>query len=120
MAVVIKRRQLVNDTWQLLRPAPDGSSPMVPLVGDIIVPLALWLEHRDALLFRTGQLGVWLEPDEDPAVIADDLAHFAVVAVNFPQATDGRGYSTARLLRDRYRWRGELRAIGDVLRDQLF
>jgi uncharacterized protein (DUF934 family) len=48
------------------------------------------------------------------------MRHFALVAVNFPQFTDGRGYSSARLLRERYGWRGELRAIGDVFRDQLF
>ena len=52
--------------------------------------------------------------------IADDLAHFAVIGVNFPKFADGRGYSSARLLRERYGYRGEIRAIGDVLQDQLF
>ena len=119
MAFIIKDRRLAADNWQLLR-AAEGGAPQIALVGDIIVPLALWLEHRDVLLFRLGRLGVWLDSHEDPALIAGDLAHFAVVAVNFPQFTDGRGYSIARLLRERYGWRGELRAIGDVLRDQLF
>lgn len=64
--------------------------------------------------------GVWLDSHEDVEAIAGDLEHFAVIGVNFPKFTDGRGYSTARLLRDRYAYRGEIRAIGDVLQDQLF
>ncbi len=120
MASIIKHRQAAPDSWQLLKPSADGAAPQISLRGDVIAPLALWLEQPDALLFRLGRLGVWLDSHEDPALIADDLRHFAVVAVNFPQATDGRGYSIARLLRERYGWRGELRAVGDVLRDQLF
>lgn len=60
-----------------------------------------------------------LEPQDDPAGIADRLAGAARVEVNFPRFTDGRGYSTARLLRERYGYRGELRAVGDVQRDQI-
>jgi uncharacterized protein (DUF934 family) len=120
MAVLIKNRQAVADPWQLLEPAADGSQPVLPQHGDIIVPRVSWLERRDSLLARNGRLGVWLDSDEDPALIADELRHFGLVAVNFPQYTDGRGYSIARLLRERFHWRGELRAIGDVQRDQLF
>lgn len=120
MALVIKHRQAVADNWQLLEPGADGSPPLFTLSGDIIVPLALWLSQRDALIFRLGRIGVWLDSNEDPASIADDLRLLSLVAVRFPHFTDGRGYSTARLLRERYGWRGELRAIGDILRDQLF
>ena len=119
MAVIIRQRQVVADNWQLLKPVADGSLA-VPAAGDVIVPLNVWLEQRDALLKRAGRLGVWLDSNDDPAPIADDLRYFALIAVNFPQFVDGRGYSVARLLRERYGWRGELRAIGDVLRDQLF
>ena len=119
MAVIIKSRQVVADNWQLLKPAADGGVA-VPAAGDVIVPLDVWCKQRDALLARTGRLGVWLDSHEDPARIVNDLRHFALVAVNFPQFTDGRGYSIARVLRERFGWRGELRAIGDVLRDQLF
>lgn len=120
MAQLIKNRRPAADPWRLLEPAADGSQPGIPPDGDVIVPLVTWLEQRDVLLSRSGRLGVWLDCNEEPALIADDLRHFGVVAVNFPQFTDGRGYSIARLLRERYQWRGELRAIGDVQRDQLF
>ena len=120
MAVIIKDRKVVSDPWQRLELAPDGSLPPVPPAGDILVPLALWRAERNALLARSGQIGVWLDSHEDPALIVGDLRHFAVVAVNFPKFLDGRGYSTAQLLRQRYGWKGELRAIGDVFRDQLF
>ena len=63
---------------------------------------------------------MWLEADADPAAIAPDLARFDVIAVRFASFSDGRGYSLARLLRERHGYRGELRAIGDVLRDQLY
>ena len=119
MAAIIRQRQVVADSWQLLKPAADGTVAL-PDDGDVIVPLAVWRSQRDALLDRAGGLGVWLDANDDPAHIAGDLAHFAVIAVNFPQFTDGRGYSIGRLLRERYGWRGELRAVGDVLRDQLF
>lgn len=119
MAVIIKQRKIVPDTWRLLKLAADGSLPAIPPLADVIVPLALWQARREPLRLRIGRLGVWLDSDQDPALMADDLDHFQVVAVNFPRFTDGRGYSTARLLRERYRYSGELRAIGDVQRDQL-
>ena len=119
MAIIIKARQAVEDNWLLLKLAADGALPEVPAEGDVIVPLAVWQHRRDGLLAREGRLGIWLDSDERPEAIAGDLEHFDVVAVNFPKFTDGRGYSTARLLRDRYRYQGEVRAIGDVQRDQL-
>jgi uncharacterized protein (DUF934 family) len=119
MATIIKHRQVVADSWQLLKRALEGGVA-VPAAGDVIVPLAAWQEQRAALVGRAGKSGVWLDSHEDPALIAGDLNHLELVAVNFPQFTDGRGYSIARLMRERYGWRGELRAIGDVQRDQLF
>ena len=61
-----------------------------------------------------------LEPGDDPAAFAERLAGAGRVEVNFPKFTDGRGYSIARLLRERHGFRGELRAVGDIHRDQLF
>jgi uncharacterized protein (DUF934 family) len=116
---LIKDRKLAADNWLLLERGADGALPAVPPTGDVIVPLAVWQASRDALLARAGRLGVWLAAEDDPADIADDLEHFQVIAVRFVSFTDGRGYSIARLLRERYGWRGELRAIGDVQRDQV-
>jgi uncharacterized protein (DUF934 family) len=121
MATLIKNAKIATDSWQLLDWAADGSLPTVPAAGDIIVPLPLWQAMAGELLDRrTGRLGLWLDSAEDPVLVADSLEAFSLIAVNFPQFTDGRGYSTARLLRERYGWKGELRAIGDIQRDQLF
>jgi uncharacterized protein (DUF934 family) len=120
MATLIKEQRIVADSWRLLSVGPKGELPEVPAQGDVIVPLPLWLERRDAFLAYPGKLGVWLDANESPEAIADDLQRFAVIAVNFPKFGDGRGYSIARLLRERYGYRGELRAIGDVLLDFLY
>lgn len=117
MPPLIKGRAVVDDRWVLRRDA--SSLADVATGAAVIVPLALWLAHRDALRAR-GDIGVWLAPDDDPGALADDVGTLPVIAVDFPQFTDGRGYSIGRLLRDRYAYRGELRAVGDVLRDQLF
>ncbi len=119
MATIIKDRNVVADPWQRLELGAGGSLPPVPPDGDIILPLASWKAVREALPARAGRIGVWLDSHEDPASIAGDLQHFGVVAVNFPKFIDGRGYSIAHLLRARYGYRGELRAIGDVFRDHL-
>ncbi|HSC96134.1 MAG TPA: DUF934 domain-containing protein [Burkholderiales bacterium] len=120
MAVIIKGISVISDPWQRLELGTNGSLPPVPPEGDIIVPLALWQRLRAVLLARPGRLGVWLDSHEDPAAIAEDLRLLGVVAVRFPKLGDGRGYSIAHLLRERYGWRGELRAFGDIWRDQLF
>ena len=117
MAQIIRRRAVIQDNWRLLEQSPVGA---LPFSGDVIVPLDFWASEREALSFRLGRIGVWLEADEDPAAIAQDLARFDVIAVRFAGATDGRGYTLGRLLRERYGYRGELRAIGEVLRDQIY
>jgi uncharacterized protein (DUF934 family) len=91
----------------------------VPAEGALIVSLEQWREHRDTLIGRGEPVGVCLKSDEKPEEIAADLSHFAVVALEFPAFRDGRAYSYARLLRDRYAYEGELRAVGDVLLEQL-
>jgi uncharacterized protein (DUF934 family) len=125
MERLIKSGRVATDNWQRLEAQPwlrtgeDGLLPDLPDDADLLAPLALWRVRKDDLLARGGRSGVLLEPHEGPEQIAADLARLALVAVNFPKFGDGRGYSTARLLRERYGYRGELRATGDVLRDQL-
>lgn len=119
MATLIKERRIVADNWRLLRRGPSGELPEVPQSGDAIVPLALWLQRREAFLAYPGRIGLWLDANEGPEAVSGDLPRFQVIAVNFPKFGDGRAYSIARLLRERYGYKGELRAIGDVLHDHL-
>lgn len=93
MALIIRQRKIVA--------LPEGER---------LVPLAQW----------NGELGVLLGPADDPALLAGRFDGITVIAVEFPQFTDGRGYSIGRLLRERYGYTGELRAVGEVLRDTLF
>jgi uncharacterized protein (DUF934 family) len=117
MPRLIKDRALVEDRWTLLRDATTLAA--VPVGAPVIVPLALWRLERDALGSR-GEVGVWVKPDDGLEALVNDLGRLPLIAIDFPKFTDGRGYSIARLLRDKYGYTGELRAIGDVLRDQLY
>jgi uncharacterized protein (DUF934 family) len=117
MPLLIKDRAIVEDRWTLLRDA--ASLADVPINTPVIVPLALWQAEHDVLAGRAA-VGVWLKPSDEPEALAGDVAHLPLIAIDFPKFVDGRGYSSARLLRERYRFGGELRAIGDVLRDQLY
>ena len=98
----------------------EAATDIAVPAGPVLVPLAVWQARRDELLARarSGELGVWLAAGEDVAALADDLALLQVIGLHFPKFTDGRSYSAATLLRTRYGYRGELRAIGQVLRDQ--
>jgi uncharacterized protein (DUF934 family) len=116
MPQLIKDRSIIDDRWILIREVDPLAS--IPADAPVIVPLASWRAQRDALSGR-GSVGVWLAPGDDPAALADDVGRLPLIAVDFPQFTDGRGYSIGRLLREQYGFKGELRAIGDILRDQL-
>jgi uncharacterized protein (DUF934 family) len=115
---VIRHRRVEPDGWQLL--GLEGEVPATLPAGPVIVPLATWIARSVELEARPQPAGVWLRPDDDPAALAADLGALPIVAIHFPRFADGRGYSTAFLLRTRLGYRGELRAIGDVGRDQLF
>lgn len=117
MPVIIKNNQVIEDLWTLLN--ADAQLDQALQTQQVIVPLSLWQQHKSELQ-AVQQLGVWLEADQAIEDLIDDLAQFAVIALNFPVFTDGRHFSSARLLRERYAYTGEIRAIGDVFRDQLF
>lgn len=116
---VIKNREIQADNWQLIDD-PQAGIEQLPADGPVIVPLALWQAQHEQLAQRADPVGIWLDSDQEPETIADDLNQLPLIAINFPIFTDGRGYSYARLLRERYHFQGELRAIGDVTQDQLF
>lgn len=110
---LIKNGAQVSDQWLI---ACDEA----PVQADIptLVSYRRFLSERASLLHSQAELGVRLSPGDDVAALADDLPRLRVVALDFPKFTDGRAYSTARLLRQRYQFTGEIRATGDVLRDQ--
>ncbi|NOY61540.1 MAG: DUF934 domain-containing protein [Gammaproteobacteria bacterium] len=90
----------------------------IPLSGHVVVSLAVWQNAADQLGEFAG-LGIRLKSDESPEQIVDSLDRFQIIVLEFPAFTDGRAYSYARLLRDRWNYRGEIRAVGNVLPDQL-
>lgn len=119
MSRLIDRHGPRQDDW--VRIDDDVTASAADVAGSsLLLTLAQWQAHREQWLAHEGRLGVLLEPDADPSVLADDLSRLSLIAVDFPNFTDGRGYSIARLLRQRHGFTGELRAVGDVLRDQLF
>ena len=105
------------DTWEHL--AGDAA----PSGVDFTVDIARWLGQRDELLAHVaptgGALGVRLAIDTDPAILLDDIRHFALIVVEIPDAADGRFFSIAARLREQLHYRGELRVTGDVAPDQL-
>ncbi|CAA0089250.1 Uncharacterised protein [Zhongshania aliphaticivorans] len=114
MPNIIKDLHIVDDSWQVWRDTEN-----LPTSGDVIVPLQLWLEHKDALL-ALGDIAVFLTSDESPKALANDIKELDLIAIDFPKFVDGRGFSYGRELREQLGFSGELRAIGDFIRDQLY
>jgi uncharacterized protein (DUF934 family) len=114
---VIKDNQIIEDNWTRLESIqPDEVIPD----GDIILPFSYWIQNRDSLTDHNGDIAVCLNGDDRIENIINDIGRFSLIALDFPAFKDGRCYTHARLLRDRYGFKGDLRAVGDVLRDQLF
>ena len=111
---LIKNGEQVADAYVSI---VDGAS--LPAKGSVIVSLERWQTEREALLERDEPVGIKLRSDQSPDLIGDGLQQIAVIALDFPAFRDGRAYSYARLLREKYGFKGELRAVGDVLLEQL-
>ncbi len=111
------RAQLVmDDPWRLVRGLED------PVPEAAILPLERWRELHDTGGLQGREIslhGLLLQPDDEPETLLDWFPVLPLIAIDFPSFRDGRGYSQAYLLRTRLGWQGELRAVGDVLRDQL-
>lgn len=110
---LIKQDVVVTDDW-----VPVADDADLPEAEAVIVSIGRWQRERETLSRRNGRLGVRLSSAQTAADIADDLDRFALVALEFPTFKDGRSYSTARLLRERHGYAGELRAVGNILPDQ--
>ena len=120
MREIIKDKAIVNDDWTVLRLNKEESPETFAVPsGKVLIPLKVWLAQQQ-ILQNDDPLGIWLSSDENPAALKDVITKFSVIAVDFPKFTDGRGYSIAYKLRSQLGYTGQLRAIGDVLRDQLF
>ena len=110
---LIRATGAIDDPWLFVQ----DEEPL-PEAGAVIVTLARWHANRDQLAARPTPLGLRLKSDQPPSLVAGDVERFDVIALEFPKFTNGRAYSSARLLRERYGFRGELRATGQILRDQ--
>ena len=118
--MIIKNKAIVDDDWIVLRLVENETPENVALpAGKIIIPLKVWLAQQNKLQERQD-LGIWFASDERPEALEGDINKFTVIAIDFPKFSDGRGYSIAYHLRARLGYSGELRAIGDILRDQMF
>ena len=109
-----RREGFVENEWALL-----DDEAAAPAHGAIMVSLERWLAEREPLSARPAPVGVALEAGADAQAHLADLADRPLVALAFAKFADGRSFSYARLLRDRYGFRGELRATGDVLIDEI-
>ncbi len=115
MPKLLKDKTIVDNGWQVLPKDFTGTLPDAPC----FVPLDYWLAHKQKLQ-NPETIGVWLDAEQEPEELAGDIVNLQHLAVNFPTFMDGRGFSIARLIRDRYQFSGELRAIGQIVPDQLF
>jgi len=118
MNTLIHNGRIVEDCWQWIDANEAELVARLKTGGRFVLPLAVWRAHREHL--DPACAGVWLGPDDEPESVLPWLADIPLIAIRFPVFTDGRGYSLARLLRTRHGYTGELRAVGDVLRDQLY
>ena len=113
MTLISRSGERADDPWRLI----TDEAPL-PASGDIIVTLERWQAQKRELADHPGRLGIRLRADQLADGVGDDISAFSLIALAFPKFSDGRPYSTARLLRERYGFAGELRAVGHVLRDQ--
>jgi uncharacterized protein (DUF934 family) len=111
---IIKNGQWAEDTWIHL-----SDEDALPASGAVSVSLTRFQCERAALLGRGAPLGLRLRSEERAHMIGKDAENFALIAIEFPIFRDGRGFSSARLLRERYGYRGEIRAFGHILPDQV-
>jgi uncharacterized protein (DUF934 family) len=110
---LLRDRQIVADEWRYMAEAPDARAPLILTVDQ-------WHEQRDTWIARDSRLGLVLSPADRVEQLASDFERFALIAADFSGPSEGRGYSQGRLLRERWNFKGELRARGYVRRDQVF
>ena len=120
MGKLIKNGELAKDYWTIIYNTTDIESQNTKNKKSIIVPLQSWNRFHNELKESANRVGIWLDSNEFANQIIGDVNEIPLIALNFPVFTDGRSYSNARELRLELHYSGEIRAIGDVLRDQIF
>jgi len=111
---IIKDQQIIDDSWQSLADDAEFTA------GNVSVSVNRWQQDKSKLLAHDGKLGIRISPADSVADFADDLDKIALVELDFPDFADGRLFSQAWLLRSRYGFQGEIRAIGKYMPDQVF
>jgi uncharacterized protein (DUF934 family) len=114
MREIIRRREIVIDDWRTVDEDPEGEN------GALILPLARWHAERERWSSWSGRVGVRISPADRVELLRADLSRLSLIAIEFPTPSEGRGYSQARVLRDRLKFTGEIRAVGHIKRDQIF
>jgi uncharacterized protein (DUF934 family) len=114
---ILRSGQLIEDSWTLIE---EAGAPLEPGAMKIIVPLVRWAADRDALLRSHASVGVLVPNTADIEAVYPAIQDRPLIALQFPVFTDGRALSQAVVLRKRLGFRGELRAVGDVIRDLVF
>jgi len=122
---LLRDRQVVADDWRHLDESADTLDSLDCADGcssrtGLIVPFVRWQLEHQRWITQPRRLGVLLGPGQNPEDLAADLPRLSLIAVQFPAASEGRGYSQGRQLRERWNFAGELRAVGTVRQDQLF
>ena len=116
MAQLLKNGSIIDDDWTFasddLASLPSGDKPLISL------PQAQ--QFANQLDLKTGNIGLWLEADSEIETLPELFLNVPIIIIKFTKFVDGRGFSLARLLRERYQFNGELRATGDIIRDQLY
>ena len=115
MRQLIKQREVVTDEWRYFDEDPTGGAQRA-----LILPFAKWTEERQQWWRWDGRLGVRLGPTDPVDALANDFTRVSLVALEFGGIGEGRGYTQAQLLRRRYNFSGEIRAVGKIQRDQVF
>jgi len=115
MPQVLKDHRVIEDNWIPL----EASSETVP-EGDVLLTYNQWQDFSEQLPTHNGSVGVIIEGNAEIEDIVEPLLNLPLIAINFPKFADGRGFSIARLLRERYNYQGEIRAVGGFIRDQLY
>lgn len=115
---LIKDGTIIDNKWQYIAPSENDEAITLPSTDHIVIPFSTWLAQPE-LISGEGTYGIHVYPGDDISQFEGKLEQFTLVAIHFPAFADGRGYSYARTIREQFKFDGEIRATGDVLRDQI-